>query len=127
MNLYSNKQKWKIALLIFALLVVGASLFVSNRIVSKVAEREKAKATQWAGTIKKRIELVKLTNNTFSELREKEREKMQLWIDATKEVSSNGKNSSNFARNIRIAASIYKFPGPPTLYTNARKTRPACA
>ena len=88
MNLYSNKQKWKIALLIFALLVVGASLFVSNRIVSKVAEREKAKATQWAGTIKKRIELAQLTNNTFSELRQKEREKMQLWIDATKEVSA---------------------------------------
>ena len=88
MNLYSNKQKWKIALLIFALLVVGASLFVSNRIVSKVAQREKAKAKQWAGTINKRIELVKLTNNTFSELREKEREKMQLWIDATKEVSA---------------------------------------
>lgn len=88
MNLYSNKQKWKIALLIFALLVVGASLFVSNHIVSKVAQREKAKAKQWAGTINKRIELVKLTNNTFSELREKEREKMQLWIDATKEVSA---------------------------------------
>jgi len=88
MNLYSNKQKWKIALLIFALLLVGASLFVSNRIVSKVAQREKAKATQWAGTIKKRIELVQLTKNTFSELRQKEREKMQLWIDATKEVSA---------------------------------------
>ena len=74
--------------MIFPLLVVGASVFVSNRIVSKVAQREKAKATQWAGTINKRIELVQLTNNTFSELREKEREKMQLWIDATKEVSA---------------------------------------
>lgn len=88
MNLYSNKQKWKIALLIFALLLVGASLFVSNSIVSRVAQGEKAKAKQWAGTINKRIELVQLTNNTFSELREKEREKMQLWIDATKEVST---------------------------------------
>ena len=87
MNLYSNKQKWKIALLIFALLAVGASLFVSNSIVSKVGERERERAKQWADAIKKKIELVRLTNRTFSQLRDKEREKMTLWIDATKEVS----------------------------------------
>lgn len=87
MNLYSNKQKWKIALLIVALLLVGASLFVSNKIVSKVGERERDRAHQWADAIKKKIELVRLTNNTFSQLRENEREKMELWVDATKEVS----------------------------------------
>lgn len=87
MNLYSNKQKWKIVLLVLALLLVGASLYVSNRIVNKVGEREKERATQWADAIRKKIELVQLTNNTFSQLREKEREKMALWIDATKEVS----------------------------------------
>lgn len=90
MNLYSNKQKWKIVLLVFALLLVGASLYVSNRIVNKVGEREKERATQWADAVRKKIELVKLTNNTFSQLREKEREKMSLWIDATKEVSRAG-------------------------------------
>lgn len=87
MNLYSNKQKWKIALLIFALLAMGASLFVSNSIVSKVGERERERAKQWADAIKKKIELVRLTNRTFSQLRDKEREEMTLWIDATKEVS----------------------------------------
>ena len=112
MNLYSNKQKWKIALLIFALLLVGASLFVSNTIVSKVALSEKAKAKQWAGTIKKRIELVKLTKNTFSELREKEREKMQLWIDATKEVSmaSNLDGSQNYDFPLRIISQNKDIP-----------------
>ena len=87
MNLYSNKQKWKITLLIFALLAVGASLFVSNTIVAKVGERERERAKQWADAIKKKIELVRLTNRTFTQLRDKEREKMTLWIDATKEVS----------------------------------------
>lgn len=90
MNLYSNKQKWKIILLIFALLLVGASLYVSNQIVNKVGEREKERATQWADAVRKKVELVKLTNNTFTQLREKEREKMSLWIDATKEVSRAG-------------------------------------
>lgn len=87
MNLYSNKQKWKIALMAVALLLVGASLFISNRIVSKVGDRERDRAEQWADAIKKKIELVRLTNNTFSTLRENEREKMELWINATKEVS----------------------------------------
>lgn len=87
MNLYSNKQKWKVALLIFALLTVGVTLFVSNDIVSKVGDRERERAKQWADAIKKKIELVRLTNRTFTQLRDKEREKMSLWIDATKEVS----------------------------------------
>lgn len=112
MNLYSNKQKWKIALLIFALLVVGASLFISNTIVSKVAQREQAKAKQWAGTINKRIELVQLTNNTFTELREKEREKMQLWIDATKEVSmaTSLDGSQNYDFPLRIIGQNKDIP-----------------
>ncbi len=87
MNIYSSKQRWKIALLFIAILFVGFSLFVSNSIVSKVHDREKERATQWADAIKKKVELVQLTNRTFSQLRDKEREKMTLWIDATKEVS----------------------------------------
>lgn len=96
MNLYSNKQKWKIALLILALLTVGASLFVSNQIVSKVGEREKERAQQWADAIRKKIELVRLTNNTFDSLRAKEREKMALWVEATEEASKKGPLNQDF-------------------------------
>ncbi|PKR82115.1 hypothetical protein CW751_01905 [Brumimicrobium salinarum] len=87
MKLYSNKQKWKIALLFVAIILVGASLFASNKIVNEVAKRERERVTQWADAIKKRAELVRLTNNSFEELRKKELNEMQLWIDATKEIS----------------------------------------
>lgn len=87
MRLYSNKQKWKIVLLFIAILLVAISLFFSNRIVNKVAEREKERVTQWADAIKKRAELVRLTNRTFNQLREKELAEMELWIAATKEIS----------------------------------------
>ena len=87
MKLYSNKQKWKIVLLVVALLLVGASLYVSNEIVAKVAKRERERVTQWADAIKKRAELVRLTNNSFEQLRDKELEEMELWIAATKEIS----------------------------------------
>jgi two-component system, sporulation sensor kinase D len=86
-NLYSNKQKWKLVFLFIALILVGASLYLSNRIVSKVSLQEKMRVKQWAGAIKKKAELVQLTNRTFYQLREKERMEMETWIDATKEVS----------------------------------------
>lgn len=87
MNLYSNKQKWKILLLVIALLLVGASLFFSNSIVTKVGQRERDRVRQWADAIKKKVELVRLTNRTFSQLRDKEKAEMEMWIDATKEIS----------------------------------------
>ena len=87
MNLYSNKQKWKIALMVIAIITIGASLFVSNNIVSKVGSRERERAMQWADAIKKKLELVTLTDRTFRQLRDKERKEVQLWVDATKEVS----------------------------------------
>jgi hypothetical protein len=106
MNLYSNKQKWKIALLILALLTVGASLFVSNQIVSKVGDREKERAQQWADAIRKKIELVRLTHNTFDTLRAKEREKMALWVEATQEASKKGPLDADFSDNFPLRISL---------------------
>jgi len=88
MNLYSNKQKWKVALLFIALLLIAISLWISNDIVKKVGDQERQRAQQWAIAIKKRIELVQLTDRIFTQLREKEREKMSLWVEASKEVAS---------------------------------------
>ena len=67
--------------------MIGASLFISNKIVSKVGDRERERATQWADAIKKKLELVRLTDQTFAQLRIKQRKEITLWIDATKELS----------------------------------------
>lgn len=87
MNLYSNKQKWKIALMVVAVLLIGASLFISNHIVQRVALQESQRAQQWAEAIRKKAELVELTSETFTQLREREQEKIKLWIDASKEIA----------------------------------------
>lgn len=104
MNLYSNKQRWKIALLIIALATIGASLFVSNNMVSKIANRERKKAEQWADAIQKRVELVQFTNATFDQLREKERQKIEMVVRAQKALlapSSLGMNQDvDFALEI---------------------------
>lgn len=87
MNLYSNKQKWKIVLLVVALILVALSLWVSNSTVQKVSDRERLRAKQWADAIKKKAELVAFTNKAFNQLREYERHKIQLYLDATQEIS----------------------------------------
>lgn len=73
--------------MLIALLMVGVSLFFSNTIVNRMGDRERERAKQWADAIKKKLELVRLTDRTFTKLRDKERKEMALWIDATKEVS----------------------------------------
>lgn len=86
MNLYSNKQTWKMVLLIVALITVAASLWVSNSTVQKVSDRERLRAKQWADAIKKKAELVEFTDRAFQQLRGYERRKIKLYLDATKEI-----------------------------------------
>lgn len=112
MNLYSSKQRWKIGLILMAFIILGVSLFVSNQILKKITEREKDKALHWVMTIQKRAELVRLSNRIFQELRTKEREKIQLVVDAQKTILNPSDLSVNqdidFA--LRIIASNKDIP-----------------
>ncbi len=87
MNLYHKKQRWKISLALLAILLVLASLWFSNSIVKKVAFKEKERVTQWADAIKRKAQLVNLTNSAFDELRENERKKVELWTQSMQEVN----------------------------------------
>ena len=104
MDIYSSKQRWKIALILVSLTIIIASLFVSNQMINKIAQREKAKAEQWADAIRKIVELVKLTNQIFDELREKERQKIQIVVDAQRTILNpsdlNMNQDIDFALNI---------------------------
>ena len=87
MNLYHKKQRWKIILILIAIFLVGFSLWYSNTVVNKVAQKEKDRVTQWADAIKRKADLVNLTNNTFDALRENERKKVELWTLSMQEVN----------------------------------------
>lgn len=104
MDIYSSKQRWKIALILVSLTIIIASLFVSNQMIDKIAQREKAKAEQWADAIRKKVELVKLTNQIFDELRAKERQKIQIVVDAQRTILNpsdlNMNQDIDFALNI---------------------------
>ncbi|MBD3635767.1 MAG: HAMP domain-containing histidine kinase [Crocinitomicaceae bacterium] len=94
MNLYHKKQRWKIALLGIAIVLVAASLWFSFSIVDKVQQREINRIEQWADAVKRKSELVNLTNNAFSELsqalkelKERDRQKVEMWSIAMEEVN----------------------------------------
>ncbi len=66
---------------------MAVSIYFSNSIVDKVRFRERERAQTWADAIKKKVELVQLTNYSFTELKLKEKGEMELWIEATKTIS----------------------------------------
>ena len=71
--------------MIIALVFVGATLYISNDIVNKVAKREQTRAIHWASAIQKKSELVKLTNEGLKELQAKQKELIDIYIEAYKE------------------------------------------
>jgi signal transduction histidine kinase len=94
MNLYHKKQRWKIALLGIAILLVAASLWFSFSIVDKVQQREVNRIEQWADAVKRKSELVNLTNSAFDqlsqalqEMKSLDRNKVEMWSLAMEQIN----------------------------------------
>jgi signal transduction histidine kinase len=78
MNLYSNKQRWKIFLLALASVIVVITLWYSNHIADRIRAEERQKVELWSEAIKRRAELVVFTQKLFDELKTEERKRVDL-------------------------------------------------
>jgi len=114
MNLYHKKQRWKLVLIGIAILLVAASLWYSNQIVQKVQEKEVDRVQQWADAIKRKSELVNLTNRAFNELsstitelQERDRQKVTIWSLATEELN---KDLEDYTFAIEIVKKNTRIP-----------------
>ncbi|HRG52565.1 MAG TPA: hypothetical protein PLL00_07005, partial [Bacteroidia bacterium] len=87
MNIYSRKQQWKLWLVVAAVLIVGASLWYANLLVTKIAKEERVKVKLWADAIQKKANLVKYTNELFNKIKVDERKKVQLWAEASRQLT----------------------------------------
>jgi signal transduction histidine kinase len=87
MNLYSNKQRWKIFLLIVATVIVGITLWYSNHIADGIRQEERQKIKLWSEAIKRRAELVNFTKTLFDELKTEERKKADMLASAYQIIS----------------------------------------
>lgn len=88
MNIYSQKQIWKLLLFIAALIIVGLSLWYTNTLVNKIAEDERKKVKLWADAIRKKAKLVQYTNELFTKITNEERKKVELWANGTKQLAN---------------------------------------
>jgi len=87
LNIYSQKQTWKLWLFTAAIIIVGLSLWYTNTLVNKIADDERKKVKLWADAIQKKVNLVKYTNELFDKIKVEERKKVELWAEATRQLS----------------------------------------
>ncbi|MBI4931664.1 MAG: HAMP domain-containing histidine kinase [Bacteroidetes bacterium] len=87
MNIYSRKQRWKLFLLLGAVLIVIASLWYTNILVKKIADDEQKKVRLWAEAIQRKANLVKYTNELFHKIENEERQKIELWAEANHQLT----------------------------------------
>ncbi|MCB0760848.1 MAG: sensor histidine kinase [Flavobacteriales bacterium] len=94
MNLYSNKQRWKILLLFIATVIVGITLWYSNYIASKIEEEERQQIQLWSDAVKKRAQLVVFTERLFDQLRSQERKQADLIVKGYEIIADPNDNTN---------------------------------
>lgn len=92
MNIYKQKRQWKTVLFLAAVIIVGVSLWYTNVLVHKIAQDERNKIQTWADAIRHRVALVNSSAKFFQQLREEERKRMELLVNATKRMVSDTTN-----------------------------------
>jgi len=86
LDIYIQKRKWKWLLLVFAFIIIGASLWYTNILVEKIAKDERKKIETWAGAVQKKASLVRYTEEFFEKIKVEERKRVELWAEATKRL-----------------------------------------
>ncbi|MBA3679769.1 MAG: HAMP domain-containing histidine kinase [Bacteroidetes bacterium] len=94
MSIYNQKQRWKLGLAAFALLIIIASLWYTRNLVKKISRNEKEKVELWAKAVQKKANLVKFTNELFEKIKTGERKKAELYAEATKQLSADAQDVS---------------------------------
>tara|TARA_Y100000589_G_scaffold321098_1_gene351822 strand:+ start:15596 stop:17095 length:1500 start_codon:yes stop_codon:yes gene_type:complete len=92
-NIYDKKQRWKLLLAAFAMIIVAASLWYTGILVKRIADEEKQKVRLWAEAIQKKSKLVAYTNRLFKTIGEEERKRIELWAEANKRIIYADNNS----------------------------------
>jgi two-component system, sporulation sensor kinase D len=96
-NIYSQKQRWKLLLAGTAILIIIASLWYTNVLVQKIAKEERNKVQLWAEAIQNKASLVNYTGDLFQKISKEERNKIEIWAEATKRiVTSENQDATTF-------------------------------
>lgn len=109
------KNRWiKSFLIIVAFAIIIGSLWYMNSIMKQIAQSEKKNVELWAKTIQQRSSLLKETQDFLTMLENEERQKMNIWAEATKRII----NSTNIDDLSFYAAIISSNNSIPILMTD---------
>ncbi len=110
MNLYSNKQRWKVFLLILAAIIVTVTLWYSNHIASKIQKEEKKQIELWARAIKKRAQLVVFAENLFNQLKEDQKKDVDFLAKGYSMITTNYDPTSDLSFPVEFVSSNNTIP-----------------
>ncbi len=97
MNIYSQKQRWKLLLAGTAIIIIIASLWYTNVLVKKIAKEERNNVELWAEAIQSKASLVNYTGELFDKISKEERNKIEIWAEASKRiVTSENQDATTF-------------------------------
>lgn len=107
-NLYTRKRHWKWVLAIFALIIVGASLWYTNSLVKSIARQESNQVKLWAEAMEQHALMMKYTEDFFGDVSEQEQLRVELLARAYREVLdfSNNENTGIYLEIIKNNISI---------------------
>jgi len=109
LNIYSQKQQWKVVLFIVAMVIVGLSFWYTSTLVKQIANEERTKARLWAEAIQNKASLVKYTNELFQEINIEERKKVERWAEATR-ILANANNISDYTFILKVVSDNTTVP-----------------
>ncbi len=86
MDIYLRKRRWKLFLFAAALLIVAASLYYTNILVTEIRKDERKNVEIWADAIHQKADLVNYTNNLFEQLKSEERKRVSIVAEAQRRI-----------------------------------------
>lgn len=92
MDLYTQKKRSKILLFIFAMIIIGASIFYTNLLVRNFAKEERKNVRLWAAAVHRKARLVEYTESFFNQLQVEERKRVELLARVYKQILSNNES-----------------------------------
>ena len=85
-NLYTNKNRWKWALAVLAILIIAASLWYTNKLVKSIDEQETRQVKMWAAAMEQQSVMMKSTEEFFNKVSEQEQLRVDLLANAYRKV-----------------------------------------
>lgn len=72
MNLYYKKRRWKLALIIIAMITFPLMIWYSDSLMDKIADDERNRIAIWADAVRRKSEVVTFTNDFFKKVAKEE-------------------------------------------------------